>query len=340
MDISLPIIGDYTLENNLDTFTEEVFSNDFEIITDVAVLHQNSEIQDQTRIFVANDQNGNCLKEWPTNQTPIYISEKYIEKENIKIRISNNHGKENKDIGQEIHTSYDIENTRDALLPENNNYIMDNVKGIMTDCNIDPIKNNTEEDEQKNIKSVKSKINILSDVIVKAEDVSPIFNKYLTLPAVTRTKNKIKSINRIGAISCKEWRQFERKKEELKNQKKNEIISKKLKRLEIKARKEEEKQKKKEEKQKRKAEMLLNSNKSKKKKNNRACTINRIRCNNCEDEMTSDTEINDLKNIGCDNCPAWYHLKCTEFAGDMYENIYNKKFLCQMCKVSERLTLG
>lgn len=30
--------------------------------------------------------------------------------------------------------------------------------------------------------------------------------------------------------------------------------------------------------------------------------------------MTSDTEINDLKNIGCDNCPAWYHLKCTYFA--------------------------
>lgn len=347
IDISLPIIGDYTLENNLNTFTEEeAFSNEFEIITDIAVIHKNDEIQDQTPIFF--DQNGDCGKEWPTNQTPKSIFEKYIEKKDIKLGISTNHGiidKENEDVGQEIHTYYDMENTRDALLPENNN--------IRTDCNqliqpIDPIENNTEQDETKNMKfllhnstkNIKSKIKILSDVIVKTGDVSPILNKYLTLPAVTRSKNKIKSINRIGAISSKEWRQFERQKDEMKEQKKNEIISKKLKRLEIKAKKEEEKQKKKEENQKRKAEMLLNSNNSKKKKNNRTCTINRIRCNNCEEEMTSDTEINDLKNIGCDNCPAWYHLKCTEFAGDMYENIYNKKFLCQICKVSEGLTLG
>lgn len=104
-----------------------------------------------------------------------------------------------------------------------------------------------------------------------------------------------------------------------------------MKRSETKAKKDEERQRKKEELQKRKAERLLNSN-SKKRKKNTTCTINRIRCNNCEEEMTSDTEINDLKNIGCDNCPAWYHLKCTEFAGDIYENVYNKKILCQICK--------
>lgn len=75
--------------------------------------------------------------------------------------------------------------------------------------------------------------------------------------------------------------------------------------------------KKKEAVQKRKAETLLNSNKSKKKKNNKTCTINRLSCNNCEEEMISDVETNDLKNIGCDNCPARYHLKCTEFAGKM-----------------------
>lgn len=53
-------------------------------------------------------------------------------------------------------------------------------------------------------KNKENKIKILSDVIVKAGDVSPILNKYLTLPAVTRSKNKRESINRIGAISSKE----------------------------------------------------------------------------------------------------------------------------------------
>lgn len=51
------------------------------------------------------------------------------------------------------------------------------------------------------------------------------------------------------------------------------------------------------------------SKKSISKKKSTTCTVNRIRCDSCEEELTNDTDINDLKNIGCDNCPAWYHLK-------------------------------
>lgn len=97
-------------------------------------------------MIVAIDQNGDCVKEWSTNQTLKSISEDNIEKKDIKLGISINHGiidKENKDVGQKIHTHYDMKNTREALLPENNNYVMDNVKNIRTDCNLDLIKNET-----------------------------------------------------------------------------------------------------------------------------------------------------------------------------------------------------
>lgn len=67
------------------------------------------------------------------------------------------------------------------------------------------------------------------------------------------------------------------------------------------------------------------------KKKSTTCTVNRIRCDSYEEELTNDTDINDLKNIGCDNCPAWYHLKCTIFAGEDYENVYNKEFVCPTC---------
>nr|CAI5843652.1 unnamed protein product [Callosobruchus analis] len=91
-------------------------------------------------------------------------------------------------------------------------------------------------------------------------------------------------------------------------------------------RRREELQKKKANSQKRKTETLLKPTQLKKKKAN---TVTNFKCNNCEEDMTSDTEINDLKNTGCDECPAWYHLKRTEFAGELYENICNEKFICQ-----------
>lgn len=40
------------------------------------------------------------------------------------------------------------------------------------------------------------------------------------------------------------------------------------------------------------------------KKKSTTCTVNRIRCDSCEEELTNDTDINNFKNIDCDNCPA------------------------------------
>ncbi|KAJ8930164.1 hypothetical protein NQ314_017060 [Rhamnusium bicolor] len=57
----------------------------------------------------------------------------------------------------------------------------------------------------------------------------------------------------------------------------------------------------------------------------------RIRCSRCEDELISDTEDNDLKNIGCDKCTNWYHLKCTGFKGKLYEEVAFSDFICGLC---------
>nr|CAI5849115.1 unnamed protein product [Callosobruchus analis] len=94
--------------------------------------------------------------------------------------------------------------------------------------------------------SSKIKPIICSNVIIKSTNPSPILKKHSVLPDVSKSTSKQKSINRIGAISSEEWRQFEKQKQEVKEQKKNNILLKKMKRLEVKQKKEEEMRKRKE----------------------------------------------------------------------------------------------
>lgn len=54
-------------------------------------------------------------------------------------------------------------------------------------------------------------------------------------------------------------------------------------------------------------------------------------CANCNEQLDSDAEDDPEKNIGCDNCSAWFHLKCTEYVGLPFEEICNKDFLCFKC---------
>ncbi|KAK9751722.1 hypothetical protein QE152_g4791 [Popillia japonica] len=58
----------------------------------------------------------------------------------------------------------------------------------------------------------------------------------------------------------------------------------------------------------------------------------RIKCSLCEDDLYSDTEEDSEKNIGCDYCPRWYHLRCTEFAACTYDEVATRDFTCDVCK--------
>ncbi|KAJ8941790.1 hypothetical protein NQ314_010278 [Rhamnusium bicolor] len=57
-------------------------------------------------------------------------------------------------------------------------------------------------------------------------------------------------------------------------------------------------------------------------------------CADCNLDLDSDTENNDERNIGCDKCPKWYHLKCTIFQGCAYSDIQNSEFICKYCSTT------
>ena len=37
------------------------------------------------------------------------------------------------------------------------------------------------------------------------------------------------------------------------------------------------------------------------------------------------------KNIGCDKCCSWFHLRCSEFKDCSYDEASTKDFVCDMC---------
>ncbi|KAJ8939522.1 hypothetical protein NQ314_011089 [Rhamnusium bicolor] len=154
--------------------------------------------------------------------------------------------------------------------------------------------------------------------------VSPALKKHLKIPSPIKKSVTRKSINRIGAISSTEWREFEKQKEEEKERKKSAIATRKLQKQVVKEKREADARK-------RKQEKIVQSTMKKRKvtnKNSSTCTEIKIKCAECEEEIISDTEFNDLKNIGCDDCLAWYHLKCSTFMGKLYEEVMNLPFKC------------
>lgn len=60
-------------------------------------------------------------------------------------------------------------------------------------------------------------------------------------------------------------------------------------------------------------------------------TVTRNQCVGCEEDLISDVEDDNLKNIGCDKRHRWFHLKCTVLRGQPYEVAANKEFLCHVC---------
>lgn len=59
--------------------------------------------------------------------------------------------------------------------------------------------------------------------------------------------------------------------------------------------------------------------------------ISRILCSACDEELISDIEEDDLKNVGCDRCIRWFHLMCTEFVGLPYDEVVERDFTCSYC---------
>lgn len=55
-----------------------------------------------------------------------------------------------------------------------------------------------------------------------------------------------------------------------------------------------------------------------------------MQCTLCLEDLVSDVEEDENKNIGCDECPRWYHLKCTDMVGLSYNEAAQKDYICDI----------
>lgn len=147
------------------------------------------------------------------------------------------------------------------------------------------------------------------------------FEKHLTYPKPILKSKRTKSGPTTSAISAKAWRTY--------------YISKEMEKEE----QEKIKERKRELAKRKKSENLMGGKKKRKAKQNKiseelkTALVARIKqkCGSCQDELDSDAEEDCDKNIGCDTCPRWFHLKCTKLAGQAYEDAMNLDFYCNLC---------
>lgn len=143
-----------------------------------------------------------------------------------------------------------------------------------------------------------------------------VFETHLHFPEPPAPKEK----KRIGpklpsAISSEAWREHYRKKEK---DKENLDLEKKRKK-QLRA---EEKEKKAMEKEKRKKKRKILTTKTAKKN---------IKCSECSDVLVSDVEDDSEKNIGCDQCIRWFHLKCTNMCDKACAEAALSTYTCPFC---------
>lgn len=122
------------------------------------------------------------------------------------------------------------------------------------------------------------------------------------------------------AINSQTWRNFQRKKEDEKKEKSEAI-----------KRRKEERQVTKGEKKKLKGRKQKEVRNDEGKENEPRPSKEKINCAACQADLNSDTEDEDNKNIGCDNCTNWFHLGCTEFLGLTYDEASTKDYKCFAC---------
>lgn len=136
-------------------------------------------------------------------------------------------------------------------------------------------------------------------------DAGSAFKKHLLFPKpIEKTANKRKRERFPSAISSQAWRKHYEEKEVAKENKNN-ITRKKS--------------------NKKKPLVAANSDITETKKDKQLCGV-------CEEELESDTEIEDEKNVGCDMCSRWFHLGCTKFVGLTYNEVAKVDYICDFCE--------
>lgn len=160
------------------------------------------------------------------------------------------------------------------------------------------------------------------------ENLSPTtpFSKHLIFPVAlegrAETSNKKEKLP--SAISCKEWRKYYEKKDEIKKKKIEDVRKRKdmreLNRQTQNMRK------------RNKSKEITNKVKKHERPEDSDTQKEKVKCSLCDEVLFSDAEEDSEKNIGCDICPRWYHLRCTAFGGMKYEDASIMDYACDLCK--------
>lgn len=143
------------------------------------------------------------------------------------------------------------------------------------------------------------------------------FEKHLKFPEPPALKDKIRNGPKLpSAISTSVWREFYNKKNEDKENKIKEKRRKQELRAEVKERKAKER----------------DNKRSKTKKTLRKTTKKSVlKCSECSNDLISDVEDDSEKNIGCDECVRWFHLRCTILQNMSYLEAAQLDYTCQYC---------
>lgn len=139
------------------------------------------------------------------------------------------------------------------------------------------------------------------------------FEKHLFYPKPLRKceKRKITNIDKLPmSISSLAYKTYFKNKEQAKEEKAALVENRKLQRLQQKESKEKNRKK-------------SSARKSKKK------TV--PLCPTCDEDVLTDVEDEGLKNIGCDMCENWFHLKCTNIQAATIKEAENEYFICHLC---------
>lgn len=148
-----------------------------------------------------------------------------------------------------------------------------------------------------------------------------IFKKHLFIPQpIEKSKHNVNKPRLPAAISNRKWRKFHEEKEKAKMEKKEAV-----------KRKQEESKRKKLEMQAKKKKCVSR----KAIKRNEQVQVVKQNCAQCTISLNSDTEDDDNKNVGCDFCTKWFHLKCTDFIGLTYDQVKDRPFKCNTCIIEK-----
>lgn len=163
----------------------------------------------------------------------------------------------------------------------------------------------------------------MDDVIIMStpKDIpNDVFSNHLFLhEPPQKAATKLKQAKTPAAISSSAWRKFYEEKENVKAEKRAAILKRKQDRAEAAKQK----------KLKKDVKPQARTPSARNKKTNKK--VLKELCTECKDVLISDAEEDEDKNVGCDFCQRWYHLKCTTFVGSSYVDILDKSFKCNVC---------